>query len=91
MTKSVTVNVQLPEAVRDRLDALAKTSNRSTATLAAEAITAYVEASTWQVSLIAGRVEELEAGSKTVSHEDVARWVASWGKENERLPPQPSE
>lgn len=91
MTKSVTMNVQLQEAVRDRLDALAKTSNNSAAMLAAEAITAYVEASTWQVSLIDERVTELEEGSKTVSHGEVARWVASWGKEDEKLPPQPSD
>lgn len=90
MTNSVTMNVQLPEAVRDRLETLAKSSNRSPATLAAEAITAYVEASTWQVALIAERVEELEAGSKTVSHEEVARWVASWATGNESLPPKPS-
>lgn len=91
MPKTITMNVRLPEAVRDKLDALAKSTRRSKSYLAAEAITSYVEANAWQVALIEERVAEIEGGSKTVSHDDVATWVASWGRGNERGRPEPSD
>lgn len=91
MPKTITMNVRLPEVVRDKLDALAKSTRRTKAYLAAEAITSYVDANAWQVSLIEKRAAELDAGAKTVSHEDVADWVASWGAGNERTRPEPSD
>ncbi|MBX3517198.1 MAG: ribbon-helix-helix protein, CopG family [Rhodospirillales bacterium] len=80
MPKTIAMNVRLPKAVWDKLDALAKSTRRSKSCLAAEAIAAYVEANAWQVALIEQRVAEAEAGSRTVSHDDVAKWVASWGQ-----------
>lgn len=85
------MNVRLPEAVRDKLEGLAKSTKRSKSYLAAEAITSYVEANAWQVALIEQRVAELEAGSKTFSHDDVAKWVASWGHGDELTRPEPSD
>lgn len=78
MPKTIAMNVRLPEAVRDKLDALAKRTKRSKSHLAAEAIAAYVEANAWQVALIEQRAAEGKARSRTVSHDDVAKWVASW-------------
>ena len=91
MPKTITMNVRLPEAIRDKLDALSKSTRRSKAYLAAEAITSYVDANAWQVALIERRVAELEDGSQTVSHEDVANWVASWEEGKELKRPEPSD
>ena len=91
MPKTITMNVRLPEAVREKLDALSKSTRRSKSYLAAEAISSYVEANAWQVALIEQRVAELEAGSRTVSHDDVAKWVASWGRGEELARPEPSD
>ncbi|VUX46641.1 conserved hypothetical protein [Candidatus Defluviicoccus seviourii] len=78
MPKTIAMNVRLPKAVWDKLDALAKSTKRSKSYLTAAAITAYVEANAWQVALIEQRAAEAEAGSRTVSHDDVVKWVASW-------------
>lgn len=91
MPKTITMNVRLPEAIRDKLDVLSKSTRRSKAYLAAEAIASYVEANAWQVALIEKRASELDAGAKTVRHDDVARWVASWGRGEELPRPEPAD
>lgn len=91
MPKTITMNVRLPEAIRDKLDALSKSTRRTKAYLAAEAIASYVEANAWQVALIEKRAAELEAGARTVHHDDVARWVTSWGRGDELPRPEPAD
>ena len=49
---SETLSIRLDPAVKKRLEALANRSKRSKSFLAAEAITAYVEAEDWQLEEI---------------------------------------
>ena len=81
------LSIRLEPTVKDKLDKLAKSSKRSKSFLAAEAIAAYVEAESWQLSEIESGLKELNAGRR-VDHDEVKTWLQSWGKKRERQPPQ---
>ena len=84
---SATLSVRLDAGTKRRLDLLAKRSQRSKSFLAAEAITAYVEAEEWQLREIQTGLDELDAG-EAVSHEMVSKWLRSWGKQGETKAPR---
>jgi predicted transcriptional regulator len=82
-----TLSIRINNVTKRRLDALSQKSNRSKSFLAAEAITAYVEAEEWQFAEMEAAATELDAG-QGVSHEKVAKWLASWGKQGEKKAPR---
>jgi RHH-type rel operon transcriptional repressor/antitoxin RelB len=82
-----TLSVRIDALTKRRLDALARRSKRSKSFLAAEAITAYIEAEEWQVGEILAGIADVEAG-RVVSHDRVAKWLRSWGKPSESKPPR---
>jgi predicted transcriptional regulator len=60
MTEPVTLRLE-PE-LKERLDRLAKATERSRAALAAEAVRQFVELNEWQVSAIEDGVRDAESG-----------------------------
>ena len=82
-----TLSVRLDAATKRRLDALAQRSRRSKSFLAAEAITAFVDAEEWQLGEIQAGLKELNSG-EAVSHEAVSGWLGSWGKRSEGKAPR---
>jgi len=82
-----TLSIRIDADTKKRLDALSKSVNRSRSFLAAEAITNYVEAEEWQLGEIAEGIAELDA-DQTISHEKVAKWLATWGKPGETKAPR---
>ena len=82
-----TLSIRLDAGTKRRLDVLAKRSQRSKSFLAAEAIAAYVETEEWQMREIQTGLDELEAG-RSVSHEQVSKWLRSWGKPGETKAPR---
>lgn len=86
-TVSETLSIRIDAATNTRLDALARQSNRSNSFLAAEAIAAYVESEEWQLAEIQAGQSELDAGP-FVSHDQVSRWLKSWGKGGELKAPR---
>lgn len=82
-----TLSIRIDAGTKRRLDALSKQSRRSKSFLAAEAITAYVEAEEWQLGEIRTALVELDAGQE-VSHERVSNWLNSWGKPGETKAPR---
>jgi predicted transcriptional regulator len=82
-----TLSVRIDALTKRRLDALARRSKRSKSFLAAEAITAYVEAEEWQMGEILAGIADAEAG-KVVSHERVSKWLRSWGTPSEGKAPR---
>jgi RHH-type transcriptional regulator, rel operon repressor / antitoxin RelB len=86
-TMSSTLSIRLNPAIKTKLDKLAKSSKRSKSFLAAEAIAAYVEAESWQLSEIESGLKELNQ-DKRIDHAEVKDWLQSWGKKRERQPPQ---
>jgi RHH-type transcriptional regulator, rel operon repressor / antitoxin RelB len=84
---STTLSVRLDSETKKRLEALAKRARRSKSFLAAEAITAFVEAESWQLDEIQAGLEELDRG-RAVPHKDVANWLRTWGRKRERKAPR---
>lgn len=82
-----TLSVRIDAVTKRRLDVLARRSKRSKSFLAAEAITAYVEAEEWQTGEILAGIADADAG-KVVSHDHVVKWLRSWGKPGEGKPPR---
>ena len=83
MTESTTLTLRLSRELRDGLEALARSTGRTGADLAAEAIAAYVEHNAWITEEIERAVREADAGGPFVPHEEVEAWVRSWGTANE--------
>jgi predicted transcriptional regulator len=82
-----TLSIRIDAATKKRLDALSQRSNRSKSFLAAEAIAVYVASEEWQLGEIEAATAELDAG-RSVSHDKVAKWLASWGKPGETKSPR---
>ena len=84
---TTTLSVRIDATTKQRLEALARRSRRSKSFLAAEAITAFVEAESWQLDETQAGLEELDAG-RGVAHGDVSAWLRSWGQKRERKAPR---
>lgn len=74
---STTMTIRLEDEVKDRLDRLADSTNRSKSYLAAEAIRAFVEINEWQVAEIRAAIKEADAGD-FASDKDVAALARKW-------------
>ena len=82
-----TLSIRIDSGTKKRLDELAKRSRRSKSFLAAEAIAAYVESEEWQLGELQAGIAELESG-EGVSHQQVSKWLSSWGKRAETKAPR---
>ena len=74
---SSTMTIRLDDEVKDRLDKLADSSQRSRSFLAAEAIRDNVVTHEWQVVEIQAALIEADAGS-FASDDEVAALAAKW-------------
>ncbi|HOW50160.1 MAG TPA: CopG family ribbon-helix-helix protein [Rubrivivax sp.] len=74
---STTMTIRLEDEVKDRLDRLADSTNRSKSYLAAEAIREFVETNEWQIAEIRAALKEADAGD-FASDEDVAALANKW-------------
>jgi predicted transcriptional regulator len=89
MPRSVPVLARVRPKVKAKLKCLARDTQRTESFLAAEAITAYVEANAWQVEVIRKRlasVSDPKAG--VLPHEDVGAWFMSLGTDRRRRKPK---
>ena len=83
-TTTFTIRVSID--VKKRLDKLAKATSRTRSWLAADAVATYVTEQDWQLAEIEEGIKDADAG-RIVAHEDVKRWLNSWGADNEQTPP----
>ena len=74
---STTMTIRLEDEVKDRLDRLADSTNRSRSYLAAEAIREFVETNEWQIAEVRAALKEAEAGD-FASEKDVAALAKKW-------------
>ena len=74
---TTTMTVRLPEEVKERLDRLAQTTERSKSWLAADAIVEYLRRQEWQVAEIEHGIQEADAGD-FADAEEVAAVFAKW-------------
>lgn len=82
-----TISVRIESEVNRRFDSLAEQTHRSKSVIAAEAISAFVDLEEWQMNEARAGIADADEG-RTVAHEDVVRWVRSWGTKEELPPPQ---
>ena len=87
MSATTTMTIRLSSVIKRRLDKLAKSTKRTRSWLAADAVAAYVEQHQWQLSEIEEGIKDADAGC-FVPHEDVKRWLGSWGTDHELPPPR---
>jgi RHH-type rel operon transcriptional repressor/antitoxin RelB len=74
---STTMTLRLDDEVKDRLDKLAETTQRSKSFLAAEAIREFVENNEWQIQETKAALKEAQAGD-FASDDDVAALAKKW-------------
>ena len=89
MAKTTTMTVRISPDLSEKLDALARDTQRTKAFLAGEAIAAYVDRNAWQIVHIKGGLAEAESGAPGIAHEDMVRWTESWGTDHELPSPEP--
>ncbi len=82
---STTFTVRVETDVKKRLEKLAKSTGRSRSFLAAEALEEYLDVNEWQVEGIRKATASLDRG-EGVPHDEVKRWIASWGRKSEHRP-----
>jgi len=84
---TMTLSVRIDTETKKRLEALAKRARRSESFLAAEAISAFLDAESWQLDEIQAGIAELDAG-RSVQQKNVSTWLRSWGRKRERKAPR---
>ena len=83
--RTATVTMRVREALKKRLEKMARSTGRSRSFLATEAIAAYLDTNEWQISGIAAALSSLDRGEGI--HERVGKWIASWETSHERPSP----
>jgi RHH-type transcriptional regulator, rel operon repressor / antitoxin RelB len=73
-----TINVRLPEALYNQLEALAKATARTKSFLAVDALATYVQKEAWQIRDIEAGVQEADAG-EFASDPEVKAVFAKYG------------
>ena len=73
-----TVTTRIDEATQNRLDQLAKATDRSKSWLVADAIRRYVDEESWQIAAIEEGVRQADAGNFATDAE-VKTAFAHWG------------
>lgn len=84
---TTTFTIRVPRVVKERLDKLAKATSRTRSWLAADAVAAYVTEQDWQLMEIEEGSKDADEG-RVVPHQEVKRWLNSWGSDNEKAPPK---
>ena len=86
---TITLKVSLPNEQAKQLDNLAEITNQSTAELAAEAISCYLQVNARELDIIRDAVEYANSGkAKFAAHDDVCKWLDSWGSDHPLPLPQ---
>ena len=78
MAKESLLSVRMPDRLAERLDSLAKATDRSKSYLATMAIEEFVAIQEWQVQAIKEGIAEAEAG-KIVAHQKAFKELKKWG------------
>jgi len=80
------LSLRVNDELSERLERLSHATDRSRSYLAQEALREYLVLHEWQVEGIKAALGQVEAG-ETLSHEDIAEWMNTWGTDNEKEPP----
>lgn len=84
---TTTLTIRIDEETKQKLERLAEATARSKTYLVTSAIKGFIEANDWQVRAIEKAVKSADKG-RFVAHEEVMKWVESWGTDKELEPPK---
>jgi predicted transcriptional regulator len=87
MSETVVLTIRLPTEVKQRLDRLARDSALSSSRLATDAILGFLDEQELAREKIRAGLADADAG-RVVPHQEVARWLQSWGSEDELPAPK---
>ena len=76
-TATTPMTVELPVQLKNRLEELAKSTESSSAELALDAISSYVDLQEWQIRRIENGLREAEAG-ELATDEEVSAVFSKW-------------
>ena len=85
--KTVSLTVELPRELVERLKALADRTTWDVADYVREALAGYIPWQEREIAAIQEAIDDLDAGGPTYSNEEVMAWIESWGKPDELPPP----
>jgi predicted transcriptional regulator len=84
---SVPLSIRIPEGTMEQLSELANATERTKSFLAAEAIEHYLTMQAWQVKGTKEAMAKADSGkAKWYGHEEMSRWLSSWGTSHEQEP-----
>ena len=75
MAGTATLTIRLSQETKEKLDALAQSTNRSKNFLVAEAVNEYVAENAWQVEAIGQAVADADAGGSFYGHEETMDYL----------------
>ena len=81
--ETVSLTVELPRDLVERLNALADRTTWDAADYVREALASYIPFQEREIAAIQEAIDELDAGGPTYSNEEVMAWIESWGKPDE--------
>jgi predicted transcriptional regulator len=84
---SATLTIRIDDKTKQRLERLAKATVRSKSYLVTSAINEFIETNEWQIRAIEKAIKSADKGH-FVDHEEVVKWVDSWGTVEELEPPK---
>ncbi|PKL47381.1 MAG: CopG family transcriptional regulator [Nitrospira bacterium HGW-Nitrospira-1] len=86
---SATITIRINPKTKDRLEKLAKVTDRTMSYFVSHVLEQAIEQEEWQIGEIKRRVELADKpGTRFIPHEDVEAWLKSWGATKERKPPK---
>ena len=87
MSDTAVLTIEIPTAIEERLEDMAKAFARSKSLLAREALVAFLDLYEWQGEAILAGIADADAG-RLIDHKRVAEWLESWGTDHELPPPR---
>jgi len=85
---STVLSVRVPKELKEQLEYLSRSTKRSKAYLATEALGHYVKKNAWRAKELHEAIAEADKGL-FVSHEAMIEWADSLGAGKELAPPRP--
>lgn len=83
MTKDAVLTVRLDRKLSNKLEKRARQAKRSKSALVSHAIESLFEIEQMEIALTKHALARSNAGAPMIAHEDVIRWLESWGTPNE--------
>ncbi len=85
---STTITIRIEEDTKERLNRLAKATDRTISYLLGNAIELVLDEQEWQIGVIRERIKQADSPNATfIPHDEIAAWLKTWGSKKERKPP----